>query len=304
MLQSILKQIFEEMFDRTPDFKNNTKDCRLACNIFYFFFLENVFEIDDKYNITAEIDYFGRPTEEYYLSQYLKYGTYDKKFAYKIKNDKIINVAKKVIKSISEQNGVEAENIFEALCIIKQLRFNNYNENEIKSKIEFVFPNQDGLYKLAQKFADELEEKKLKIELENKPVKYLGIETVIGNAFIELLTRTNGQSKTLNMNEILDYADNIEKFYSTKRQNVVVKIDQERLKSFFQNYRDYFNRDAEGKHQISLKDGITLQHLTNEFRWNLNESLTQAFSNDNVAKCLMKKNNDLTTYTKNNDKTK
>ncbi len=149
---------------------------------------------------------------------------------------------------------------------------------------------------------NKIEDEKLKYA--NEPVRYLNIGTVIGNAFIEVMQQTNEKAKSLNMYDIMDYADKIENLYESKCQKVVVEIDYDKLKTFMNNYRNYFSFNSRN-HQIYLNDGITTENLINQFRWSLNKNLIKTFSNKKlINQCFLKKENKEVKITAYNSKTK
>ncbi|MDE7221879.1 MAG: hypothetical protein K2N40_01245 [Ureaplasma sp.] len=106
--------------------------------------------------------------------------------------------------------------------------------------------------------------------------KFIGIESVIANAFIEIMSTENGK---LSLKKIEKYGYEVVNSIEEKNgERVILIFEKSSLKRFFINYSDYFTFTQEnGEEYIQVKENVDLFDLKEMFRWTLPIEMIQAF---------------------------
>lgn len=117
----------------------------------------------------------------------------------------------------------------------------------------------------------------------NKKTYYLSLETIVPNAFIELLKR-NIQTTNIPLIIIEKYANEVAKELKRNNNNIKYGLSRNNTNSFSINYSKYFTiNDLNKPTTISLNKEITKEKLIDHFTGYLPLELLLAFQNETVV---------------------
>lgn len=118
----------------------------------------------------------------------------------------------------------------------------------------------------------------------NKRIYYLSLETIVPNAFIELLKR-NQNTENIPLIVIEKYAHEVANKLKQNGNNIKYGLSRNNTNSFSINYSNYFTiNDLEDRPTtITLNKDITIEDLINHFTGYLPLELLLAFQNKEVV---------------------
>ena len=107
---------------------------------------------------------------------------------------------------------------------------------------------------------------------------FIGIECLAANALIEILEKTN--KREVSFDTLVRYGMEVVRVLQQKTgEEAVLLLSKKYQINMIENYSDYFEVDFTTPDEgiFKLKDAITLEDLSNYFRWTMSVKLIDAF---------------------------
>ena len=105
----------------------------------------------------------------------------------------------------------------------------------------------------------------------------IGIEDLVANALIQTLSK-NSDIRFLTYSDIENYGAKVVKILNNEQEEVVLLLSRSKTNQMLHDYSTFFEeKKIDGQLGINLKESITIDDLSDEFRSYLSLKLLNAF---------------------------
>ena len=107
---------------------------------------------------------------------------------------------------------------------------------------------------------------------------FIGIESLAANALIEILEKTG--RREVDFETLVKYGMKVVKLLQQQTgEEAILLLSKKYQLDMIENYSDYFDVELNGPGQgiFKLRDDITVDNLSNYFRWTMSMKIIKAF---------------------------